>query len=67
MSAVIITFPSRARIVTDQHRRVADRITEIIRQVSNETICVCVLRDLDGDDACLGCPDNPHKPPEDAA
>ena len=61
----IIYFPSRARIVTDQHRRIADRITELVQQAPNETICVCAYRDLDGDSACIGCPENPHSnPPE---
>ena len=63
----VIAFPTRARIVTDQHRRIADRITDIIRQVPHETICVCAYRDLDGDDACIGCPENPNTSPEDAA
>ena len=73
----VIQFPQRTRIVTDQHRRIAEKITELVRRAipdadnihveSIETICVCGYRDVYGDSICERCPENPNPPPEDAA
>lgn len=64
----IIPFPQRAQIVTDKHRRLANKIEDLflaevpdatnIRVEHVEVTCPCMYRDLYGSHICDGCPQN---------
>ena len=64
----VIDITTGQPIVRGIHRRIADKIADIIKaeipDATNicvehiETICVCGYRDLYGPHICAGCPEN---------
>lgn len=58
----ILPFRQRTQLVTDQDRRIADKIEAACQAAGVTGPCPCMFRELYGLTMCQDCPENPNKP-----
>jgi hypothetical protein len=62
----VIDIKTGQPVVTIQHRRIAEKIGDLIKADSEE-ICLCRWRERFGKNICKGCPSNPNNTIPDGA